>query len=208
MEPASLLDTVLPAPASVQKREGAFTVGSGVAIAAPEDHAARRIADVLSQMIVRATGVRPEIVAGDAVPAAGAIVLELTEAGTPGDEEAYDLTIAPERVTLRAAAPAGLFYGVQTLRQLLPPAGEYHAVHFKEPRPALLPAARIADRPRFAWRGAMLDVVRHFFTVDEVKRSIDLLALYKINRLHLHLPTIRAGGSRSPRGLIWRRGAA
>jgi hexosaminidase len=104
-----------------------------------------------------------------------------------GDKEGYDLTIAPDRVTLRAATPAGLFYGIQTLRHLLPPAAEYEAIHFAEPRPAVLPAARIVDRPRFAWRGAMLDVARHFFTVNDVKRFIDLLALHKINRLHLHL---------------------
>jgi hexosaminidase len=187
LEPGSLLDTVLPAPASVETNEGAFTVDSGVVIAAPAVLASRQLADVLSQVIVRATGLRPAIVASNAVPAAGAIVLEMTEPNAAGDEEAYDLTIAPERVTLRAATPAGLFYAAQTLRQLLPPAGEYQAVHFKEPRPALLPAARIADRPRFAWRGAMLDVARHFFLVDEVKRYIDLLALFKINRLHLHL---------------------
>lgn len=187
MDPGSLLDAILPAPASVQKNAGAFTVGSGVVIAAPADRAVRRVADVLSQLIIRSTGVQAELVAADATPTTGAIALELTEPAAAGDEEAYDLAITPDRVTLRAATAAGLFYGIQTLRQLLPPAGEYAAIHFKEPRRALLPAARIADRPRFSWRGAMLDVARHFFTVDEVKRYIDLLALYKINRLHLHL---------------------
>ena len=186
MEHGSALDTILPAPASLQRRAGAFTVGSGIAFATPDDPAARRVADVLRQLIVRATGIFPEIVAAAAAPATGAIVLELTGPAT-GDEEAYDLDIAPDRVTLRAAAPAGLFYGVQTLRQLLPPAAEHAAVHFAQPRPAMVPAARIADRPRFVWRGAMLDVARHFFPVDDVKRFIDLLALHKINRLHLHL---------------------
>ena len=186
MKLGSMLDAVLPAPTSVQMNAGTFTFGSDVVIAAPADPAVRRLADVLSQLIARSTGVRPDIVAPHAAPAAGAIVLELTPPAA-GDEEAYNLTITVERVTLRASTPAGLFYGIQTLRQLLPPAGEYEAVHFAQPRPALLPAAHIADRPRFAWRGAMLDVARHFFTVDEVKRYIDLLALYKINRLHLHL---------------------
>jgi hexosaminidase len=78
-----------------------------------------------------------------------------------------------------------LFYGTQTLRQLLPAAIEYDA---NIPRGVVTaPAGRIVDRPRYAWRGAMLDVARHFFSVDEVKRYIDLLSLYKFNRLHLHL---------------------
>jgi hexosaminidase len=76
---------------------------------------------------------------------------------------------------------------VQTLRQLLPSWGEYEAVMFQRPRPVTLPAVHIRDTPRYPWRGAMLDVARHFFPVDEVKRYIDLLALHKMNRLHLHL---------------------
>jgi hexosaminidase len=187
MEHRASLDAVLPAPSSVEVHNGAFTVGSGVVIAVPADPEVRRLADVLGQLIVRSAGVQPDIVAAAAAPEAGAFVLELTQPAAAGDEEAYDLTIAADRVTLRATTAAGLFYGVQTLRQLLPPAGEYAAVHFAEPRPARLPAAHIVDRPRFAWRGAMLDVARHFFTVDEVKHVIDLLALHKINRLHLHL---------------------
>ena len=80
--------------------------------------------------------------------------------------------------------PAGVFYGVQTLRQLLPWSIEYRAAR---PRPISVPFAKIVDRPRFAWRGSMLDVARHFFGVEDVKHYIDLLALYKLNRLHLHL---------------------
>ena len=185
--PARTQLAVLPAPASVEQHAGAFTVGRDVVIAAPADPAVRRLADVLRQLIVHSTGVRPEVVTSPAVGAAGAIVLELTPPAAAGDEEAYELTIAADRTTLRAATPAGLFYGIQTLRQLLPPAGDYEAVYFPQPRPTLLPAAHIADRPRYSWRGAMLDVARHFFSIDEVKRYIDLLALYKINRLHLHL---------------------
>ena len=95
------------------------------------------------------------------------------------------LTIAATGVRIQAATPAGIFYGVQTLRQLLPASVELRGG----------PAAR-AERarrdasptvPRYAWRGAMLDVARHFFAADDVKRYIDLLALYKFNRLHLHL---------------------
>ena len=103
--------------------------------------------------------------------------------------ESYELTIEsqPRQLRLTATTPAGLFYGVQTIRQLLPYWSEYEAVLFQQPRPATLPALHIRDAPRYEWRGAMLDVARHFFTVDDVKRFIDLLALHKMNRLHLHL---------------------
>lgn len=187
MESGSRLASVIPTPASVQKTAGHFTVGAGVTIAAPAAPEMQWLGGILGQVIARATGVQPKIVATPDAPAAGAIVLELTAPAAPDDGEAYDLAIAPDGVTLRAAKPAGIFYGIQTLRQILPPAAEYAAVHFREPRAAYLPATRIADRPRFAWRGAMLDVARHFFPVADVKRYIDLLALYKLNRLHLHL---------------------
>jgi hexosaminidase len=77
-----------------------------------------------------------------------------------------------------------VFYGVQTLRSLLPFSVELRAAR---PHAITLPSGRVADRPRYAWRGAMLDVARHFFGPEEVKRYIDLMALYKLNRLHLHL---------------------
>src|SRR5262249_62149059 len=93
----------------------------------------------------------------------------------------------PEGVTTPARGPAGFFYGVQTLRQLFPPFVEFRGVRPDRSRPVVAPAAQIVDRPRFMWRGAMLDVARHFFGVDEVKRYLDLMALYKLNRLHLHL---------------------
>jgi hexosaminidase len=98
--------------------------------------------------------------------------------------EGYDLTITADSVRILASAPAGLFHGAQTLRQLLPPAIE---AQLRTPATWTVPAGHIVDSPRFAWRGAMLDVARHFFTVDEVKQLIDILALYKLNTLHLHL---------------------
>ena len=88
---------------------------------------------------------------------------------------------------LVAGEPAGLFRGVQTLRQLLPAAIESAQSAAGVPKAWTVPAGRIVDRPRFAYRGAMLDVARHFFTVKETQQFIDLLALYKLNTLHLHL---------------------
>ena len=92
---------------------------------------------------------------------------------------------APSRRCSLPARPPGLFRGTQTLRQLLPPAIETREAAARAvARPACV---TIHDRPRFAWRGMMLDVARHFFGVAEIERLIDLLALYKLNRLHLHL---------------------
>ena len=98
--------------------------------------------------------------------------------------EGYQLEVGGEGITVRGNSAAGVFYGVQTLRQLLPAAVEYSAAYR---RPWVVPALEIRDAPRFGWRGAMLDVARHFRTVDEVKRFIDLMVPYKLNRLHLHL---------------------
>src|SRR4051794_23189873 len=124
MTSATSFDAVLPAPVAVQTHSGAFAIGNGVVIAAPDDARVRRLAGLLQQFIARATGIRPEIVALNDAPIVGAVALELVPT-TEGDDEAYILTITPDLVTLRASTPAGLFFGIQTLRQLLPPAAEY-----------------------------------------------------------------------------------
>jgi hexosaminidase len=98
--------------------------------------------------------------------------------------EGYELTVTKTQARIVAAQPAGLFHGVQTLRQLLPASVEHQA---GIERRLILPAAHVVDTPRYEWRGSMLDVARHFLPPDDVKRFIDLLALYKFNRLHLHL---------------------
>jgi hexosaminidase len=112
--------------------------------------------------------------------------LYLTTSGSdPGlGEEGYSLTITTDHVTLCAPQPAGLFRGIQTIRQLLPASIENQA---PQPGPWAIATGTIRDYPRFAWRGAMLDVARHFFKLQDVKRFIDLLAYYKLNCLHLHL---------------------
>jgi hexosaminidase len=99
-------------------------------------------------------------------------------------DSGYDLRVSRHGVTLRANTADGLFAGVQTLRQLLPAKVESKT---RQSGPWTVSGGRIIDFPRFAHRGAMLDVARHFFTVEQVKRYIDQLALYKINVFHLHL---------------------
>lgn len=97
--------------------------------------------------------------------------------------EGYRLTIQPEAIDIIGGSPAGVFYAFQSLRQLLP----LDALQGQRARTIELPAIEIVDQPHFAYRGAMLDVCRHFFTVDEVKAYIDLLAMHKINQFHWHL---------------------
>jgi N-acetyl-beta-hexosaminidase len=111
------------------------------------------------------------------------IVLRLGGAPDAG-AEGYRLDVTATGIALRARSAAGLFAGVQTLRQLLPAKA---AAGGGRSGPWRVAGGHIADRPRFAYRGAMLDVARHFFTVAEVERFLDQLALYKINYLHLHL---------------------
>ena len=101
------------------------------------------------------------------------ITFQQDAAFSPDEDEAYEIAIAPEGIRVRANAKSGALNAVQTLRQLLE--GDS------------LPACTITDRPRFKWRGIMLDVCRHFFPLDQVKAFIDLLALHKINRFHWHL---------------------
>ena len=99
--------------------------------------------------------------------------------------EAYSLNVQKNQIEIKAAKPAGFFYAIQTLRQLLPM--EIENSHIQDTFKWLVPAVSITDSPTFKWRGFMLDVVRHFFPKEDVFRMIDHLALHKINTLHLHL---------------------
>jgi len=147
---------------------------------------AARVGESMAAMLRRATGVRLPVTGNDGPAPAGAITLRL---GGPADlgAEGYELTISADSIHIGATTPAGLFYGVQTLRQLLPVGIEAEQSALRIASAWSVPPGRIVDRPRFAWRGAMLDVSRHFFSPDEVMQYLDLLALYKLNVLHLHL---------------------
>src|SRR5690606_25492764 len=111
------------------------------------------------------------------------ILLKLDKS-IPNPPAGYRLNVNSSGVTLSASEPAGIFYGIQTLYQLLP---KEIMADSKSNIAWTMPAVTIEDHPRFAWRGLMLDVARHFFTVDEVKDFIDNMARYKFNILHLHL---------------------
>lgn len=179
------MDYLIPKPVTVTPGPGVFCLRPALAIVViPDTPALRAVAEPLAGVLRSASGYVVPI-AGVSTGRPGEITLQLS-ADLPGaaatGEEGYHLEIAPDSILVTASAPAGLFYAVQTLRQLLPPFA---------PAPdgdeLSLPVGVIEDRPRFEWRGAMLDVARHFFGPEDIKRYIDLLALYKFNRLHLHL---------------------
>jgi hexosaminidase len=177
--------SVLPVPTSMQLRGGApFVIAATTPIVAEGGAAAEGVAQSRAAVLRPSTGHPLIIGSAAAAGARPAIRLALTSSSAPPTDERYELTVASDGVRLSAASAAGLFRGVQTLRQLLPPAVESHMTIRQ---PWTIPAVSIQDSPRFPWRGAMLDVARHFFTVKEVKQYIDALALYKMNVLHLHL---------------------
>jgi hexosaminidase len=178
--PTAAQAEVIPKPLSLEERAGpGFELTRHTQIEA-DSHRAGDVAKQLATLLRRSTGYRLPVVRHSRK---GAIELDLTRSHRLG-AEGYELRSSRHGVRLRAATAAGLFRGVQTLRQLLPAKVESDAV---QPGPWTVPAVEVVDRPRFRWRGAHLDVARHFFSVDEVKRYIDLIAAYKVNVLHLHL---------------------
>ncbi len=172
--------SVIPAPVSMTTSPNGFRIGPDTAIVVRGPERAVAVGEFLADLLRPSTGYALPV---QTQPAAKAIALHVTSDGELTGE-AYELDVAPGVVALRAGTPEGLFRAVQTLRQLLPAKVEHDSV---QPGPWQVPGTHIADAPRYEWRGAHLDVARHFMSVDEVKRYIDLLTLYKINRFHMHL---------------------
>ncbi len=172
---------IIPRPASLTQQPGAFTLNARTVIAV--DAATRALGYQLADYLAPATGLRLAVRDGHA--AANAIVLRIARSPDTLGEEGYRLTVTPRLITISASAPAGIFYGIQTLRQLLPPqvfrAAPVLGVTWSAP------AVTIADAPRFSWRGAHLDVARHFMPKEFVRKYLDLMAIHKLNRFHWHL---------------------
>ncbi len=176
---------VVPEPVSLTAGSGeafVLTDSSSIVVDAGNTDAAR-IGEQLAAILRPSTGFAIPI-SSTGASARRAIALRLSPDAEIG-AEGYRLIVSRDSVRITAATPAGLFYGTQTLRQLLPPQIESHMS--LSPRPWTAAAVSISDRPRYAWRGAMLDIARHFLTMNEIKQYVDLLALYKMNVLHLHL---------------------
>ena len=184
--PDKVEHTIIPLPASVEWMPSDtfhFTEETRI-LFDPTDTEAERVGDLLSSLIGNSTETMPPVEARSGDVTDGTVYLTREGASSSLGSEGYELTVTASQVTVRAENSAGLFYGVQTIRHLLPPVVEYTAAY---PQPLSLPGVHISDQPRFGWRGMMLDVARHFLPLHDVKRFIDLAALYKLNRLHLHL---------------------
>ena len=185
--PTRPVHAIIPMPSSVQITPAdTFNIDSTttVVVASGAGAEAERIAGYLAMMLGGPLGHPARTLSpGEAMPPRS-IQLSLDPSKTALGLEGYELVVTRSGVSLSAAQPNGLFYGVQTLRQLLPWSVEHRDAFNRRLR---LPGARITDTPRFVWRGAMLDVSRHFIDAASVKRYIDLMAAYKLNRLHLHL---------------------
>jgi hexosaminidase len=181
--PASMANRVVPAPATVVPSHAVFRLTPETTIRTQAgSSAARSVGDQLATQLRRSTGFRLPVT-GSRQSGHDDISLLLTRSSDLGTE-GYHLDVTASDVVITAAQPEGLFNGVQTLRQLLPASADASR---RAPGPWTVPGGHIADRPRFTYRGAMLDVSRHFFPVSVVDRYIDEISSYKINYLHLHL---------------------
>ena len=185
MDPRRLL---VPRPVDVDLYDGEFTISPRTIVYTESDQFSAG-ARFLARHIGLALGQQPLTVEIHASPPAGGIAFQANRSNTGPGGEGYAFTVRPEGVAIHAESGVGAFYAAQTIRQLLPAGWEHEAIRPLGPKtpPVRLRAMDVHDLPRFVWRGAMLDVSRHFFGVDDVKRYIDLMALHKLNRLHLHL---------------------
>ncbi|MEV5608348.1 beta-N-acetylhexosaminidase [Streptomyces sp. NPDC052225] len=170
---------LVPAPRQVAWGSGSFVLGDGTGIAAGEG--TRDTARWLRATLGAATGL--ELPPQDAGGPDGVIRLRVDPAL---DAEAYRLSVTADGVDIAGGAPAGVFWGAQTLRQLLGP-DAYRRAPLGPGRVWTLPYVTVDDAPRFRWRGTMLDVSRHFMPKDGVLRYLDLLAAHKLNVFHFHL---------------------
>ncbi len=178
------MNNLIPLPVSVIPTGGQFVLTANTHIdVEPANAELIAIGQYLAGKLSPATGYKMRVAATVGAPTSGNMYLT-TRGDADLGEEGYELTITPELLTLAAYRPAGLFRGLQTIRQLLPPA---IGCSTHQPGPWQIDTAVIRDYPRFAWRGVMLDVARHFFRLDVVKRYLDLAAYCKLNRFHIHL---------------------
>lgn len=160
---------IVPKPLSVEAGDGFFTVDAATVVVAGKDAELRRVGQLFAAMIEPVTTRMLKVKAS-----ADGSKIALAIDPALGEEE-YLLQVMPAGVDVRGGSPKGVLYGLQSLRQLVIE-GE-----------GRVPAVTVKDKPYFGYRGAMLDVVRHFVPVEDVKAFIDIIAMHKLNRFHFHL---------------------
>ena len=174
--------SLIPLPASVQQGSGQFTFPAKVQLCVPSytGDSVKAVAKRWASNFTKSTGIKVSV----GKKANAAIQLRLNSGLAP---EAYDLQVTRERIVIEAARPAGFFYALQTLNQLLPSRAVMAGVKATDVQAWTLPVVTIKDHPRFEWRGFMLDEGRHFYGKEEIKKLLDVMAAYKLNRFHWHL---------------------
>jgi hexosaminidase len=168
---------LIPIPLTISVGDGSLVLGADLSIQLiGTNQGLKSVGDYLANRIRPATGFDAPVGTSD-----GMIVLELIY----GDaSEAYELTISDNEARITSTSAAGIFYGTQTLMQLFPTAIESATLITRD---WTIPTGNIIDKPEFSYRGAMLDVARHFISTTDVKHYIDQMAKFKFNYLHLHL---------------------
>ncbi|MGA2174177.1 MAG: beta-N-acetylhexosaminidase [Verrucomicrobiota bacterium] len=177
---------VIPKPQKMERTEGEFKLAPDLVIAT--DAASKDTAKFLAERLRPATGysIKTKVRKGPNQTFRGSVIFLTAENAKAGlGAEGYELTVVPGVITLQAPTQAGLFYGAQTLLQLLPP--EIFSAKVVKNFDWEIPCVKITDAPRFPWRGLMLDVSRHFYTKQEAEKMMDVMALHKLNTFHWHL---------------------
>lgn len=172
---------LIPYPANLTRNEGTFNLKQLTAITTPTgDEAVARYAQEFATQLEKTSGIKVPV-----NPTTAATSLVMTKDATLA-HEAYKLTVNEAGINIAAADSTGFFYAIQTLKQLMP-----HAIYNRSGASTAIdwtvPCVEIADQPQLGHRGYMLDVARHFFSKTEVKRILDIMATYKMNRFHWHL---------------------
>ena len=180
--------SIIPHPFSLVRTGDSFSVGPDTAILANADVLSTGI--YLAERLRGFTGFELPVHEQEGNLPSGAIILQLeapASATAREDKEGYRLVIDEGRVEISAPAASGVFYGVQTLLQMFPPGVFSANPSAAQPDELVLSGVKIEDYPRFAWRGLMIDVSRHFFSKEQILKTIDAMAVHKLNVLHLHL---------------------
>ncbi|OGV69662.1 MAG: hypothetical protein A2283_21885 [Lentisphaerae bacterium RIFOXYA12_FULL_48_11] len=176
---------IIPKPQEIQQGDGMFTLTEKTVIfVRPSTSEMKAIGQYLADFLAPATGLKLKVKSPWLSKLSG-IVLEIDPSRKALGDEGYVLTCTQKGVTITAAKPAGIFYGIQTLRQLLPV--QVESRQQVEGVEWTVPCVSIKDQPRFRWRGMLLDPARHFLSKEFLFKYIDIMAMHKLNRLHLHL---------------------
>ncbi len=173
--------SLIPLPASIETVEGRFVFGKKLTVGVADyaSDSLQAVVDCFADNFTKATGIRLKSTKSSSAQMVVSLDNEVAVEG-------YRLDISPKKIAIEVSSPAGLFYALQTVKQLMP-RNVLAAVPDKSIKEWSLPVVKITDEPRFGWRGFMLDEGRHFYGKEAIKKIIDVMAAYKMNRFHWHL---------------------